>query len=266
MRGSNVGRQVQPVEHEQVGPQVLQVIGQLQRRAGRVGECQPLGVVDAEELEHEPADGVGAAAAVAQEPIEGVVPVHPLVLLEGVEQVVERGPGQAESADRGLQQRKQAAVRGFRAAAPAVERSHPAAEFGQPAEVGRGVARPVRRVVGRAAEAIHRREGRPQARRHQPRHHGKVLPIRSIGGCPGDGFFGGGPGGRHARKLPEAEPRAPRSTPVRVLRPIVGDMPRGIGMESGRLVPSPRVRCGRPGLARAPADPAAAPSAPRRGF
>jgi hypothetical protein len=75
------------------------VLEQLERGADPVGEPLHLGVADAEDAEHDPADGVGGESAVAQQVGEGGVAVYHLVLQVGLHEAVEGLGRQAAVAD-----------------------------------------------------------------------------------------------------------------------------------------------------------------------
>src|SRR5207244_9236865 len=63
----------------------------------RSGQFLALRIAVATDVQHEPADGIGAATAVVEELVEGVVARDALVLLEGIDQVEERVDGDRKS-------------------------------------------------------------------------------------------------------------------------------------------------------------------------
>ena len=74
----------------QVHRDVLPEIGELQRRAGGVGEPLPLGVAVAAQVQHQPADGVRRIAAVVEQLVPVSVARDGLVLHERANQIGER--------------------------------------------------------------------------------------------------------------------------------------------------------------------------------
>ena len=85
---------------------VLPEIGQLQGRAGGVGEPLPLRVGVAAEVQHQPAHRIGGVAAIAEQFVPIAIARHGLVLHEGVDQVRERLARNGVPFHRGPQRRR----------------------------------------------------------------------------------------------------------------------------------------------------------------
>ena len=83
-------REVDAVAVEDVAPHVLPEVGQLQRGAGAIRQPLALLVAVATHIQDEPADRIGAPAAVIDQLIEVIVTIDPLVLFERVDQIQER--------------------------------------------------------------------------------------------------------------------------------------------------------------------------------
>ena len=149
-------------------------------RADRVGLAQRRGVADAVQVQQQPADRVGRAAAVVEQ--LGAVGVARVahVLLEGVEQVVQQRERQRVLAAIAAAQRHRTRCgqRAATAAEPAASASRSARYApSRPARSRRRGVAFVGDVVGGAREAVDRRDRRAQRRRAQQRGDGKVLVV-----------------------------------------------------------------------------------------
>ena len=158
----------------EIDADILPVIDELQGRTDRVGTAQVLRRGGAEQMQQQPPDRVGRAAAVVQQ--FGVVGVAVLdrVLREGGEQVAEGLQRQPVRRDDRAQAQEDR-IAGRRAAFDAVELLPISGESAQ-TFFGRKLAL-VGDVVGRAGEGIDRRDGRPQRSRQQARADGEILVV-----------------------------------------------------------------------------------------
>src|SRR5438477_1636145 len=77
-----VARDVDAVKLVEITANVLPEVGELQGGARAVGKLLPLRIAIAADVQHKPADGVGAAAAIVEELLEPVVACDALVLFE----------------------------------------------------------------------------------------------------------------------------------------------------------------------------------------
>ena len=162
-----------------VDAEVLPEVGELQRAADRVGPRQRAGVVDAVEVQQQPADRIGRAPAVVEQ--LGAVGVACLgdVLRERVEQVV-RAASRAAGARR-MPRRSGPNTSGQRAAGPAGGRPRVecGAEGRQVGEAARSGVRRLRRRCRRRCGRSGRSPRSPDAARggHEQRRDREVLVV-----------------------------------------------------------------------------------------
>ena len=183
-RSHVVLRQIDAVLGE-VHAHILPEVGQLQRRAGRIGEAEVFLAHFAAGVEHQSADGIGRVAAVGQHVLHGSKARDGLVLAKGDQQIGERLLGNRARAN-GLGQRNKhrmtraAFVAGIEFATPQIEQRQRL----------RGVANFVAQIVGDAAVGVDGMKVRTQRLGQKPRGDVEILVVR-LGQplAPGARFF-----------------------------------------------------------------------------
>src|ERR1019366_9289394 len=171
---------------------VLPEVGELQCRAGEVGELLALGVAVSAKVEYEMADRIRGIAAIGQHVVESFEACDSLILAEGAEQVGKLVLGNGELAY-GLGQSDEdrmswsAVVTGVEFALPLIQ------QF----ERGGGVADFVAQVVGDAAVGVEVEEMLAEAAGKKPAGDGKILVVGA--GQAGAVFSGFGDCGRSGR-------------------------------------------------------------------
>ena len=144
-------------------------VGQLQCGADRIRHAIGIGIGAPGQPQHEPADGVGRAAAVVQHVVPPLVARRDHILTKGAEQIVEERQRQIELRARLRQRREDIVARRL----PQVRR--PFVEQRE-ALVG-GATRLIGDVVGAAGEGIDGGDVRSQVGGDEPRRDRKVLVV-----------------------------------------------------------------------------------------
>ena len=146
--GKNIERQIHAIFF-QIDDHVLPEIGQLQRGAGGVRQFLARRVAIAAQTQHQPADGIRRIAAVLEQLFEILVAGDLLVLLERLDQIVERFLQQIVPRGRVLKRDEHrmlrlARIHGLQFASPP----------GEQTEAFLGIADLVGQIVGPAAERV----------------------------------------------------------------------------------------------------------------
>lgn len=180
-----LGGQIDPVAAEVLGD-VLEVFDDLEGRADRVRETDPLGGRGAGDGEHETADGVGGQLAVGEQVVVGLVAGDELVLAVGGDQAEEGLGGERAAADRGLEAAQQGVARGpvedpVQVGLEGVQEEHPVLGLlgrhaEQPGVGSAGGQVAVADVVDEPGESVDRDEVGAPVLGQEERSHGEVLP------------------------------------------------------------------------------------------
>ena len=157
-----IRRQIDAVALQDIAPDILPEIRQLQRAARLIGKQLPTFIAISAEIEHQSPDWIGAAAAIIEDFAECRIAENTLILLECVDEIEKRLGRKIAAADRageGDENRRAGA------AVEALQRLPP--KIRQKPQRDVAVARFVAQIVGDSAEGVDVAEILPQISREQ---------------------------------------------------------------------------------------------------